>query len=416
MKNARWILLSRLLSLVFVATASLAHAQPLPPTVATLPASAVGLTNATLNAVANTSGYLAYGFFEWGATTNYGNVTPAQSLGTGLGDTNFSQAVGGLSAGGTYHFRAVASNIVSVVFGTNQTVATYRNSSCFDFDNGQLPPGSVLLGEARITNGVVKLTEAPGAHLGSWILDDVNAGANVTGFDARFRLRIGNTTGGCHADGFSFVWARNLPDIAFGEEYHGGVSTYAGNLVVSNGLVVSFDTWSNGTDDPAPSVDVVYNGVVLFRQTNAFFIPDLFNTGTQFAPVAIRLSPDGRLNVEIYSYYYDYSVVAVTNLLLPGFSGLAGARFGWGARTGGCADDHFVDDICLSTIVPCPTPTLSINRSGTTNVVVTFTGTLQSAPAPTGSWTNVIGAVSPHVTSSTGQKYFRATSTCNGSP
>jgi len=379
----------------------------------------IGASNGTpniLSGIANPEGTNTFVWFEWGATTNYGNATAAQSVGSGTSNTNFSQALTGISGGLTYQFRAVASNNLGVAYGTNQTVATYR---CFDFNNiyeAQPPAGSLLFGAASITNGILMLTEALPDQIGSWILDDVNAGATVTGFEARFQLRIGNNLGCCHADGFSFVWARNLPNLAFGEERDAGVATDKfNNLVISNGLIVSFDTYGNSDNDPAPAVDVVYNGLVLIRQTNGF-PANIFNTGELFAPVSVKLSTSGLLNVECYSYANGGSLVLVTNLPLPGFSGLAGARFGWGARTGGFSDNHFVDDICLSTIVPCPTPTLAINRSGSTNVVVTFSGTLQSASTPTGSWTNVIGAVSPHVTSSTGQKYFRATSPCNGSP
>jgi len=124
MKNARCMLLSRLLSLACVAIPGLVHAQPVPPTVATLPASAVAGTSATLNGTVNPSDHPTFGFFQWGTTTNYGNATPAQSLGSGGSNTNFSRAVGGLLGGVTYHFRAVASNSFHVVAGTNQSFTT----------------------------------------------------------------------------------------------------------------------------------------------------------------------------------------------------------------------------------------------------------------------------------------------------
>jgi len=106
------------------AMAGLVHAQPTPPSVITLPASVVGATNATLNGTANPDGLPLSGWFEWGTTTNYGNATPAQSLGSAVGNTNFSQVVGGLVDGVTYHFRAVASNSFYVVFGVNRSFTT----------------------------------------------------------------------------------------------------------------------------------------------------------------------------------------------------------------------------------------------------------------------------------------------------
>lgn len=173
MKNAALILLSRLLALVLVATAGFAHAQPTPPTVSTLPASAVGATNATLNGSANPDGLAMSGWFEWGTTTNYGSITPAQALGSGSGNTNFSQVVAGLVGGVTYHFRAVASNSFYVVRGTNQSFTTpvfnklalslsgvTRGSVAWgDYDNdGRLDfisTGATNLGASRQTIGAI---------------------------------------------------------------------------------------------------------------------------------------------------------------------------------------------------------------------------------------------------------------------
>jgi T5SS/PEP-CTERM-associated repeat protein len=91
-----------------------------PPTVQTLPANPVVGSTATLNGVANPKGKSTSAWFEWGTTTNYGNVTLPQSLGSGTNNTNFAQLLTNLTAG-TYHFRAVGSNSVGTAFGTNQT-------------------------------------------------------------------------------------------------------------------------------------------------------------------------------------------------------------------------------------------------------------------------------------------------------
>ena len=107
-----------------VATAGLVHAQPTPPTMSTLPANPVGATNATLNGTANPDGLAMAGWFEWGTTTNYGNITPAQALGSGGSNTNFSRGLASLTPGVAYHFRAVVSNSFYVVSGTNQSFTT----------------------------------------------------------------------------------------------------------------------------------------------------------------------------------------------------------------------------------------------------------------------------------------------------
>jgi hypothetical protein len=92
-----------------------------PPTVGTLPATGVANAAATLNGTVNPGGLPTMAWFQWGTTTNYGNLTPVQSLGSGNISTNFSQIVTGLVAAASYHFRAVASNAFGVAFGTNQT-------------------------------------------------------------------------------------------------------------------------------------------------------------------------------------------------------------------------------------------------------------------------------------------------------
>ncbi|HOX57256.1 MAG TPA: FG-GAP-like repeat-containing protein [Candidatus Paceibacterota bacterium] len=88
--------------------------------VQTLPA-AIASNTATLNGVVNPGGNNATAWFEWGTTTNYGNFTAPQALGSGLNPTNFSQFLAGLAGGVAYHFRAVASNSFGLSFGSDQS-------------------------------------------------------------------------------------------------------------------------------------------------------------------------------------------------------------------------------------------------------------------------------------------------------
>jgi T5SS/PEP-CTERM-associated repeat protein len=95
--------------------------------VQTLPASAIGSRTASLNGTVNPGGLPANAWFEYGFTTNYGNVTTSQAVGNGSAITNFSQVVTGLVAGATYHFRAVASNALAVLFGDDQDFTWFPN-------------------------------------------------------------------------------------------------------------------------------------------------------------------------------------------------------------------------------------------------------------------------------------------------
>src|SRR6185503_7142212 len=101
-------------------------------------------------------------------------------------------------------------------------------------------------------SGVLKLTiggqNIPG-HVGTFIVNDLNAGAPVYGMTASFDTRIGGGTTP-PADGMSFVWASDLPDAPFGEDGLG------------SGLTVTFDIYDNGGGE-APAIDVSYRGVVI---------------------------------------------------------------------------------------------------------------------------------------------------------
>jgi photosystem II stability/assembly factor-like uncharacterized protein len=94
------------------------------PTVTTLAATAVTSATATLNGSANPTGAAASGFFQWGATTNYGQATPSVSLGSGTSAVAFNAGLSGLTPNQTYHFRAAASNSAAVAYGQDMTFTT----------------------------------------------------------------------------------------------------------------------------------------------------------------------------------------------------------------------------------------------------------------------------------------------------
>ena len=94
------------------------------PTATTHPASAVSTNSARLNGQVNPNGFVATTWFEWGPTLAYGNVTPAQSLGSGITALSVDHLLGGLAPGSTYHFRIVAQNSAGIAQGANQTFTT----------------------------------------------------------------------------------------------------------------------------------------------------------------------------------------------------------------------------------------------------------------------------------------------------
>jgi hypothetical protein len=97
-----------------------------PPVVLTLPADSVSSTGVALHASVNPKGSGSFSWFEWGATTNYGNLTPAQNLGSGSSFLPLDTALSFLLASNTYHFRVVATNGFGLARGLD---ATFRHSS-----------------------------------------------------------------------------------------------------------------------------------------------------------------------------------------------------------------------------------------------------------------------------------------------
>ncbi len=202
-----------------------------------------------------------------------------------------------------------------------------------NFNDGQVPPGSSVVGNTvveatgGVTNtGVLKITKAINSQAGSFIIEDLDAGAAVYGFSASYMLRLGGGTA-TPADGYSFNWATDIPDSGGSEE---GVGT---------GLSVVFDIYDNGAGE-APTIDIKWNGATL--ASTHFTLPQITTTNA-FEPVVINLHPSGLLDLA-----YKGQVV-YTNLPVTGFTSLSAARFSLGGRTGGANENQWVDNLQIST-------------------------------------------------------------------
>jgi hypothetical protein len=168
-----------------------------------------------------------------------------------------------------------------------------------------------------------------------------------------------------------------------------------------SGLVVSFDTYDNGTTEVAPEIAIRYRGSDV--ATRSFDIRVL-RTDTEFRQIGVRVNRSGTLDL----YYGDNAVYR--GLALPGFTPLGAGRFGWGARTGGLNDNHWVDDVKIAlNTQPAAGPTIVAGLSAG-NLVLTWPagGTLQSTTALPGGWADVPGATSGYTVPTTDPaRYFR---------
>lgn len=114
------------------------------PSVVTQPATVTG-NSVQLAGVSNPHSFSTSVFFEWGATTAYGNSTAPKEIGNGSNDVTFTESLFSV-APGTYHYRAVASYSGGRINGADATFTV-------------LPP-SVQTSQAIVTNSSAKLQGA----------------------------------------------------------------------------------------------------------------------------------------------------------------------------------------------------------------------------------------------------------------
>ena len=94
------------------------------PTAITGPVSAVGPTSATASGTVNPGGQSTSWYFEYGISTGYGKRTATKSAGSGTANVQVSEALTGLSAGTTYHYRLIATNGAGTARGADGIFTT----------------------------------------------------------------------------------------------------------------------------------------------------------------------------------------------------------------------------------------------------------------------------------------------------
>jgi sugar lactone lactonase YvrE len=101
------------------------------PSANTQSASSVESASATLKASVNPTCLATTYQFEYGKTTSYGSKAPASpsSAGSGTDPVAVSQAISGLQASTTYHFRIVAENSEGVAYGKDETFTTIAGTA-----------------------------------------------------------------------------------------------------------------------------------------------------------------------------------------------------------------------------------------------------------------------------------------------
>jgi hypothetical protein len=213
------------------------------------------------------------------------------------------------------------------------------NRFCADFNDGQLPPGTISSGTTPPFVGPDASGARPGLFL--HLTDNVTSQANywtiplggvqnLQIFSAQWKTLIEGVGG---ADGLSFNAGVN-PAIPTPEE--GG----------DNGLSVSVDTFNNGAGDAG--LEVKYNG------TRIGFLPvgaGADGSGAppelargQFVDTSVDVTASGLVTFRYHTY--------VVNAQIPNYRGINVNQYVFAARTGGASENAWIDDVCINPWTP----------------------------------------------------------------
>ncbi len=113
---------------------------PVKPIVTTLATTNVSVTNAVLLGSVNPNGSDSIFFFEYGTNSAFGSATAPQPVGSGTNTITNSSVLTDLVAGQTYYYRAAASNVFGISYGSAQS-----------FSAGLPPPSASTLTPANLT-------------------------------------------------------------------------------------------------------------------------------------------------------------------------------------------------------------------------------------------------------------------------
>jgi len=170
-----------------------------PPAVATLVATAVSNTTATLNATVNPNALTTTAWFEWGATTNYGSQTPPVVVGNGANVLPFTTNLTGFTQGVTNHYRVVATNSAGIARGNDIPFSS---------------PLITLIGAANLTNECHTAFNDPGASNSAGFPVTVNGNVDTHAPGTYSLLYIGtNFLGGLGTAERTVLVSDTLPPV-----------------------------------------------------------------------------------------------------------------------------------------------------------------------------------------------------------
>jgi len=274
--------------------------------------------------------------------------------------------------------------LLAAVLGLSAATATQAATKIWDFNTdpsaeitldliaGTTAPAKWVSSGGVGGSGYLSITDAANGVGGTALFPDIDAGAAVTGFTLNAQVRIGGGTAR-PADGLSINWITA-----------GGDSTLSsGEEGVNTGVAISLDTWDNNVGDSAPSIEAKLNQRILAEADSvgqreggrAFFGPTTYDiqTGASFVPIKVvyknSLISVTYKGVELIKGAYAASTAEAKQLFVA-------------ARTGNANENHWLDDVSLTTYTDAnsyvtrisPDPTLPHGMGGSTVLDSTIRG------------------------------------------
>jgi len=241
---------------------------------------------------------------------------------------------------------------------------------CVDFNDNMIPAGTIASGTAAPTveDGVLKLTRNGATSQQNFWTVPLGGTQTFECFSAKWRALLNGPIGN-GADGYSFNVGVNPGFPVAAEE--GG----------NNGLSVTVDTFDNGGAEVG--IEVRWNGVRLgFTQIGG---------GTTHGPAALmrNVFVDAAVDVSPSGFVtFNYDTFTVSGQI-PNFTGISADRYVFAARTGGAAEDAWIDDVCINdyTLGAINVAITPVDPSVPECSAVTFTSTVSGSPCHFYQWT-----------------------------
>ncbi len=203
-------------------------------------------------------------------------------------------------------------------------------------------------------SGYISLTDAVNDRNGTIVLPDLDGGAIVIGFNFKAKVRIGGGTAR-PADGLSVSFCDPTDPVV-----GGGPVNEEGT---ASGLVVSLDTYDNGNSD-GPALDIKVNNVIVAHKRfsgdgSPGFLCCQVETDSAGNPISLETDPAGTpapgtwVDLEISvtpagAVSVKYKGIQIYQDVPTGFTSRPG-RFVVSGRTGGANDNHWIDDLQITT-------------------------------------------------------------------